>query len=84
MKRLFLERKLRIAGRQSSEQGNVKFRRSLYFVKDLKAGDIITPEAIRSVRPGFGAAPKYLEEIVGRRVTLDVGANTPVRRSNIG
>ncbi|WP_295398995.1 SAF domain-containing protein [uncultured Thiocystis sp.] len=75
---------MRIAGRQSSEQGNVKFRRSLYFVKDLKAGDIITPEAIRSVRPGFGAAPKYLEEIVGRRVTLDVGANTPVRRSNIG
>lgn len=45
-------------GRKSSEQGNAKFRRSLYFVKDLKAGDVITPNAIRSVRPGFGVAPK--------------------------
>jgi len=47
-------------GRKSSEQGNVQFRRSLYFVKDLKAGDIITPDAIRSVRPGHGLAPKYM------------------------
>jgi N-acetylneuraminate synthase len=45
-------------GRQNSEQGNVKFRRSLYFVKELKSGDVITADAVRSVRPGFGMAPK--------------------------
>jgi pseudaminic acid synthase len=65
-------------GRKSSEQANVKFRRSLYFVKALKAGDLVTPDAVRSVRPGFGAAPKHLDNIVGKRVTRDVGENTPV------
>ena len=63
-------------GRKSSEQGNVKFRRSLYFVKDLKAGDIITADAIRSVRPGFGLAPKYLSEIIGKTTTQDIMKNT--------
>lgn len=70
-------------GRKSSEIGNVKFRRSLYFVKDLKAGDVITADAIRSVRPGFGAAPKYLDQVVGRRVKTDQHINTPVRLENL-
>lgn len=65
-------------GRKSSEQGNVQFRRSLYFVKELKAGDVITPDAVRSVRPGFGLPPKMLEEVVGKRVVRDVGMNTAV------
>ncbi|MDI3515238.1 MAG: hypothetical protein PWP40_2467 [Rhodocyclaceae bacterium] len=65
-------------GRKSSEQGNVKFRRSLYFVKDLKAGDVITADAVRSVRPGFGAAPKHIDQILGHRLNIDVTANTPV------
>lgn len=65
-------------GRKSSEQGNVKFRRSLYFVQDLRAGDLVPAEAVRSVRPGFGAAPKYLPQVIGRRVKFDVTANTPV------
>lgn len=52
-------------GRKSSEEGNAQFRRSLYFVKDLKAGDVITPDAIRSVRPGFGLAPKFWDCVVG-------------------
>jgi N-acetylneuraminate synthase len=63
---------------KSSEQGNIKFRRSLYFVKDLKAGDVITADAVRSVRPGFGMAPKYLEAVVGMRVKNNTNANTPV------
>ncbi|HMW49717.1 MAG TPA: pseudaminic acid synthase, partial [Cellvibrionaceae bacterium] len=65
-------------GRKSSEQGNVKFRRSLYFVKDLKAGEVITPDAVRSVRPGFGVAPKYLNQILGKRIQHNVAANSPV------
>lgn len=65
-------------GRKSSEQGNVKFRRSLYFVKDLKAGEIITSDTVKSVRPGFGIAPKYLDEILGKKVTDNVSIGSPV------
>jgi N-acetylneuraminate synthase len=65
--------------RKPSEQDNAKFRRSLYFVKNLKAGDVITADAVRSVRPGFGLAPKYFEQILGRCVRDDTLANTPVR-----
>lgn len=70
-------------GRKSSEQGNVKFRRSLYFVKDLKAGDVITADAVRSVRPGFGLPTKMLEKILHRRVRVDIPANTPVTENLI-
>lgn len=65
-------------GRKSSEQGNAKFRRSLYFVHDLKAGDVVSGDAVRSVRPGFGLAPKHLPQVIGRRVLKDVGYGTPV------
>ena len=65
-------------GRKSSEQSNVKFRRSLYFVKDLKAGDVITPDAVRSVRPGFGLAPKYTNLIVGKKLKKDVNFHQAV------
>jgi pseudaminic acid synthase len=65
-------------GLKSSEQGSVKFRRSLYFVKDLTAGESITLDKVRSVRPGFGAAPRHLESILGKRVKKDTAANSPV------
>jgi len=66
-------------GKKSSEIGNAQFRRSLYFVKDLKAGDIVTEDAVRSVRPGYGLAPKQLSRILGARLRMDVQKNTPVR-----
>lgn len=65
-------------GRKSSEQGNAQFRRSLYFVRDLKAGDVVDVASIRSVRPGYGVAPKYLDEIIGKRLRVDVACNSPV------
>ncbi|WP_111411718.1 pseudaminic acid synthase [Billgrantia lactosivorans] len=65
-------------GRKSSEMGNVQFRRSLYFVKDLKSGETITKTAVRSVRPGYGLAPKNLSRVIGCRVAKDVYANTAV------
>jgi pseudaminic acid synthase len=66
-------------GLKSSERANVKFRRSLYFVKSLAAGEIVTADSIRSVRPGYGAAPKYLDDVIGRNVVCAVEANTPVK-----
>ena len=63
-------------GHKSSEIGNIKFRRSLYFVKDLSAGDVITKDSIRSVRPGFGLAPKHLAQLIGRKVKADIKSGT--------
>lgn len=64
-------------GRKSSEVGNVTHRRSLYFVKDLAPGEIVTADAVRSVRPGLGLPPKHTDAIVGMRTTRKIVANTP-------
>jgi N-acetylneuraminate synthase len=63
-------------GRKSSEQANVKFRRSLYFVKDIKAGELITNEHVKSIRPGYGLAPKFEKQLLGRTVKVDVKRGT--------
>jgi hypothetical protein len=55
--------------RTEAEKGNVKFRRSLYFVRALKEGDVITENDIRSVRPGFGLPPKYYDKLIGSKLT---------------
>lgn len=65
-------------GRKSSELGNLKFRRSLYFVKDLESGSILTPDSIRSVRPGYGLPPKFFDEIIGKKLKKRASKNTPV------
>jgi N-acetylneuraminate synthase len=64
--------------RKVSERGNVQFRRSLYFVKQLAAGEVITEDAVRSVRPGYGMAPKHLPDLIGRRVKVGVRYGEPV------
>lgn len=61
-----------------SEQGTLKHRRSLYFVRALAAGETLTPDAIRSVRPANGLAPKCLEQLIGKRLIRSVAINTPV------
>jgi pseudaminic acid synthase len=66
-------------GRKSSEKGNVMFRRSLYFVKPLKRGDIVRATDIRSVRPGFGLAPKEADAVIGCKVVRDVDFGEAVR-----
>lgn len=65
-------------GRTPSEERSALHRRSLYFVANLKAGEIITPQHIRSVRPGHGLMPKYLETVLGKKATRNVMSNTPV------
>lgn len=49
-----------------------EFSRSLYVAEDMKAGDVITEQNVRSVRPGFGAHPKYLAEVLGKRVNRNL------------
>lgn len=63
---------------KASEQANIKFRRSLYFVRDMREGEVITAEDIRSVRPGYGIAPKYYPSVIGRKLTRNIFACTPV------
>ncbi|SNB54885.1 N-acetylneuraminate synthase [Marinobacter sp. es.042] len=70
-------------GRKSSEQGNAQFRRSLYFVRSMKKGETITEDCIRSVRPGFGMAPKFKETLIGKKVNVDVKEMTAVQNSMI-
>ncbi len=65
-------------GPTETEKKSLKFRRSLYIVKDLKAGDVLSPENIRIIRPGYGLSPKYYEVVLGRRVREDVRKGTPL------
>lgn len=66
-------------GLKSSEKGNIKFRRSLYYVREQPAGSVITGSTIRSVRPGFGLKPSLYEKVVGRRLLRDIKAGQPVK-----
>lgn len=58
------------------EKPSLVFRRSLYIVEDMKAGDIITAKNMRSIRPGLGLAPKYYDLVLGRKVKCDVARGT--------
>lgn len=61
-----------------SEKNSIKFRRSIYFVKDLRKGDLLTDDVIKIIRPGYGLAPKYIFSVIGRRVSKFVARGTPV------
>ncbi len=65
-------------GRKSSEQGNAQFRRSLYVVRDVKAGETVGPDNVRSVRPGYGLACKHLDKAMGMRFATDIRLGTPL------
>jgi len=61
-----------------SEAASVQFRRSLYFVRDLAAGDVIDATAVRAIRPGHGLKCEELPRVIGRQLLADVKAGTPV------
>ena len=69
--------------RTNSEIQNKKFRRSIYFIRDLKAGSIITSNDIKRIRPSYGLAPKFFDEILGYAITKNVEAGDPVTWESI-
>ena len=65
-------------GATEHEAGSLVFRRSLYFVVDLEAGSVVEKSAVRSIRPGYGIAPRFLDDVIGRRVKKAVPRGTRV------
>jgi len=69
--------------RKPAEEANLKFRRSIYIVEDMKKGDVFTEKNIRRIRPGFGLPPKHYNEILGKQINQDVKRGTPMVTSLI-
>lgn len=63
---------------EEGEKGNTQFRRSLYVVADLAAGEELTAANVRSIRPGFGLPPKVLKDVIGRKARRAVKRGTPL------
>lgn len=61
-----------------AEVANKRFRRSLYFVQDIPSNTIITAQHIRRIRPGFGLAPKYYVDVIGKKTKQEIKRGTPV------
>jgi pseudaminic acid synthase len=66
------------------ERESLKFRRSLYVAVDMKKGDIFTVENIRRVRPGLGLAPKYVDQVLGKKASCDIARGTPLSWDLVG
>ena len=60
-----------------------KFARSLFVVKDVKAGELFTEDNVRSIRPSHGLSPKYLNEIIGKKAKIDIEKGTPLKTEMI-
>ena len=69
--------------RPQAELGSNIFRRSIYFVADLKAGELITQNSIKRIRPGFGLPPKYFDFLIGKKVKHDVSRGDAVNWGSI-
>ncbi len=65
-------------GVSQQEESNACFRRSLFVVKDIAAGERLTPENIRSIRPAYGLKPKYYKDVLGRTAKCDLKRGTPL------
>ncbi|MFN2448653.1 MAG: pseudaminic acid synthase [Candidatus Baltobacteraceae bacterium] len=65
-------------GALKDEEASVQFRRSLYVVRDMRAGETYTRENVRAIRPGYGLTPKHYREVLGRRAAADTRKGTPL------
>ncbi|MDD5451005.1 MAG: pseudaminic acid synthase [Desulfovibrionales bacterium] len=68
-------------GASSEESRSLMFRRSLFVVQDMEAGEVFSAENVRSIRPGYGLPPKFLKEVLSHRASKDIKKGTPVDRS---
>lgn len=66
-------------GISEQEKKSLQFRRSLYIVEDMKAGDIITEKNMRAIRPGLGLNPKYYEILLGKKIRCDIARGTAIK-----
>ncbi len=66
-------------GPTEAERKSLQYRRSLYVVEEMKAGDIFTAENVRAIRPGLGLPPRYLDEVLGKRALQDLQKGTALR-----
>jgi len=71
-------------GPTEAEKKSIQFRRSLYVVQDIRAGEELTPENVRAIRPGFGLPTKYLAQLLGKTVNNDVKRGTALTWDIIG
>lgn len=71
-------------GISEQEKSSAVFRRSIFCVKDIKKGEIITEENVRIIRPGYGLLPKYYPEILGQEALVDIKRGTPMKFEIIG
>lgn len=71
-------------GPTAAERKSLRFRRSLYIAADVAAGEVLTPENLRVVRPGFGLAPKYYDQLIGRRVNRDLTMGSAMQWDFVG
>jgi len=71
-------------GPTEAEMKSIQFRRSLYVVQDLKAGEVLTRKNLRAIRPGLGLPPKYFEQVLGKAVKQDVKRGTALAWSLLG
>jgi len=71
-------------GATEAEKKSIQFRRSLYVVQDIEAGGVLTRENVRAIRPGFGLPPKYLDQLLGKRVVRAVKRGEPLALALIG
>ena len=69
---------------KGSEAGNIVFRRSLYATENIAAGERLTEHNVRSIRPGYGLAPKHLHDVLGQTAIRDIARGTPIDWSLIG
>jgi N-acetylneuraminate synthase len=66
-------------GPTKGEREGKVFRRSLFAVRDIRKGEILSEENVRSIRPGFGLPPKYLRDVLGKRSRKSIHKGTPLR-----
>lgn len=72
-----------VYGPSKQEEGSLSFRRSLFIVKDVEEGALLTEENVRIIRPGYGMKPKYYETVLGKRAAVSLKRGTPLLPEHI-